>query len=197
MSAFHFSVIILAAGMSSRLGRPKQLLPYKGATLLQQTIRCAIASGCSYHLVVLGANAAQVSKEIDQTRTHITLNAAWQEGMGSSIRSGIQDLLTLAPGTDGVLLMVCDQPFVTPALLNSLVDTHLQTGKPVVTSDYGNADGPPVFFHKSLFPELQSLTGSGAKKIVQKYKNEAAAFPFPQGRFDIDTERDYEQLMKE
>jgi molybdenum cofactor cytidylyltransferase len=197
MNSFHFSVVILAAGLSSRMGRPKQLLPYKGITLLQQAIGCASASDCSCHLVVLGANAALVSKEIDQAKTHITLNPAWEEGMASSIRNGMQNLLTLAPGTEGVVLMVCDQPYVTPSLLNSLVTTHLQTGKPVVTSGYGNVTGPPVFFHHSLFPELLRLTGdSGAKKIVQLYKKEVALVPFPEGRFDIDTEIDYQELIK-
>src|SRR5690349_672714 len=101
MNPFHFSIVILAAGLSSRLVRPKQLLPYKGITLLQQAIRCAIASDCSCHLVVLGANATLVSKETDQAKTHITVNPAWAEGMASSIRHGIRELLTLAPGTQG------------------------------------------------------------------------------------------------
>src|SRR5690349_2328685 len=147
MNSFHFSIVILAAGLSSRMGRPKQLLPYKGTTLLQQAISCAAYSNCSFHLVVLGANAALLSKETDLAKTHITPNPHWQEGMASSVRHGIQDLLTLAPGTEGVVLMVCDQPYVTPSLINSLVTTHLQTGKSVVTSGYGNVTGPPVFFH--------------------------------------------------
>jgi molybdenum cofactor cytidylyltransferase len=135
--------------------------------------------------------------EVDQQKVHLAINTEWPEGMASSIRLGLNTLLQVASSSDGVILMVCDQPYVTPSLLNDLIKAHMDTSKPIVTCSYGNTYGPPTLFHKSLFTELLQLKGdTGARKIVQQHANDVGVISFPQGIIDIDTQSDYEKLTK-
>ena len=117
--------------------------------------------------------------------------------MASSVRCGLNTLLQLAPSTDAVIIMVCDQPFVTTQLLNDLLATQHETGKSIVTSFYENIPGPPALFHKIIFPELLALKGdAGARKIVERHADDLATVPFPKGIIDIDTAADYEALQQ-
>jgi molybdenum cofactor cytidylyltransferase len=188
-------IILLAAGGSSRLGKPKQLLLYKGQTLLQNTLSVALTSNAQSVMVVLGANADILQTEITNGKIHVVVNDDWQEGMGSSIRTGVKAITEINPSTEGVILLVCDQPFINSALLNNLITAHQKTGKEIVACTYGNTFGPPVFFHQSLFSELLQLKGdTGARSIVQKHLDNMEAIPFPEGIFDIDTKGDYEKI---
>jgi molybdenum cofactor cytidylyltransferase len=194
----NFAVILLAAGKSSRLGHPKQLLLYDGQTLLQHSLQVASASNANPIVVVLGAQADIIKKEIDQAEAHIVVNADWQEGMASSIRSGVKHLVQIFPSVEGAILMVCDQPYVTSSLLNDLIATHQNTGKPIVTCGYANTFGPPTLFHKSLFPELLQLKADvGARGILRQHTDQAEVILFPEGSLDIDTEADYQKLSKD
>jgi molybdenum cofactor cytidylyltransferase len=191
----NIGIIILAAGASSRLGRPKQLLPYNDKTLLQHSVQTALASASRPVLVVLGAEADTLQNELNGNDVHIVRNAEWKEGMASSIRCGIKAFSEISPAAKGVILMVCDQPFVTAPLLNELVAAHQKTGKPVVTCGYDNTFGPPVFFHPSLFEELLGLKGDiGARGVVHHHADAVEVIPFPQGTIDVDTEADYEKI---
>lgn len=193
--ATNIGVIVLAAGASSRLGKPKQSLLYKGKTLLQHTISTALASPAQPVVVVLGANEEVL--ETKDSDVQVVVNAQWQEGMASSIRCGLEAFTRRSSTADGIILMVCDQPFVTAMLLNHLVEAHQKTGKPIVASGYDNTFGPPVFFHHTFFEELRTLTGdTGARSIVRRHKDAAEIIPFPQGSFDIDTEADYNRLLQ-
>lgn len=193
----NIGVILLAAGESSRLGKPKQLLLYDGRTFLQHSLEVAKASDADPVVVVLGASADVIQQRIDGSTEHVIVNSEWQEGMASSIRFGITALLEISPLAEGVILMVCDQPYVTSTLLKSLMMAHKETGKPVVASSYENTFGPPVFFHKTIFPELLQLRGDiGARGIIRQHADEAELFPFPKGDMDIDTEADYKKLSK-
>lgn len=155
-------------------------------------------SNAGFILVVLGAHADQLKKEVDGTKAMVVENSDWQEGMASSIRCGIATLTEMSPNTAGAILMVCDQPYVTSSLLNDLLKAHLDTGKPIVTCSYANTFGPPAFFYKNLFPELLSLTGDvGARSVIRQHANEVAVVLFQKGRIDIDTEKDFENLEKE
>jgi molybdenum cofactor cytidylyltransferase len=99
------------------------------------------------------------------------------------------------PLAKGLILMVCDQPYVSAALLNDLLATHYNTGKPIVTSGYAGTVGPPTLFHRSIFPELLQLQGdAGARSVLNKHRDEVEIVSFPQGRQDIDTEEDYQRL---
>ncbi len=188
-------VIILAAGASSRLGSPKQLLAYSGATLLQHSIEAAQSSYASSVLVVLGANAEIIKSAINHTPANVVVNPDWKEGMASSIRCGLQTLVELHPETEAIIFMVADQPFVTAALLNNLMELNRNDQRSIVASKYGSTFGTPVLFTRKFFPELMELTGDvGAKSLVRKYMNEAAFVSFPKGEIDIDTVEDYQKL---
>jgi molybdenum cofactor cytidylyltransferase len=189
-------IIILAAGSSSRLGRPKQMLPYHGKSLLEHAVDVANDADTGPVIVVLGSDASSLEKLIDEKKIHIVNNQEWQEGMGSSVRCGVQTLLHMAPEIESAIIMVCDQPFVSAVLLKELVAAHEVSGKPIVTSQYKNAVGPPAFFHRSVFPDLLALKGdAGARKVIEKRKEEMATVPFTEGEIDIDTEADYAALQ--
>ena len=189
------AIIILAAGSSSRMGRPKQLLPYNGKSLLEHTVDMANDADANPVIVVLGANATLLEKEIKEKKIHIVENKEWKEGMASSVRCGLNTLLHIAPSADAVIIMVCDQPFVSSSLLNEMIAVQKRTGKPIVSSQYDTAIGPPALFHKTIFPELLELKGdAGARKIIEQQRNEVAIVLFTNGNIDIDTERDYKAL---
>ena len=194
-SETNIGIILLAAGSSSRLGRPKQLLSYDGQTLLQHTIQVASDSNAHPVVVVLGAQAEMIRNDIKEIDVNLVDNPDWQEGMASSIRSGINAFTEIAPDAEGMILMVCDQPHVNPSLLNEIITAHKRTGKPIVACSYEKTFGPPVFFHRSLFAELLQLKGDiGARSVVRQHTDEVEVIPFPEGVFDIDTEADFKNL---
>jgi molybdenum cofactor cytidylyltransferase len=189
-------IIILAAGASTRLGEPKQNLLYKGKTLLQHAIHEAVDSLADIVIVVLGANADVVEKDINE-KVFIVYNTRWQEGMASSINAGLNELQEIQPNISDVLLMLCDQPFVDAALLNKLVLQKQSTSKPIIACTYNNTIGPPALFDAIYFPELLSLKGQeGAKKILMKYADDVFVIPFAEGAIDIDTKEDYKKLSE-
>ena len=189
------AIIVLAAGSSSRMGRPKQLLSYNGKSLLEHTIDTSIDADTNPVIVVLGANAALLEKVVDQKKVRVVVNKEWNEGMASSIRYGLNSLMHMAPLTEALILMVCDQPYVSASLLNELITTQKNTGKLIVISQYENTIGPPALFYKTMFPELMQLKGdAGARKIVEQHKSDVATVLFTQGNIDIDTEADYKAL---
>ncbi len=186
-------LIILAAGESSRLGQPKQNLQFNGQTLLQHAVDSAQQSKCKPVIVVLGANADKI-KSIAETST--LYNKDWKEVMASSIRTAINDIKKDS-SVDKVIIMLCDQPFVSAELLNSLIDKQIETEKPIVACTYNGTIGVPALFDRSLFAELLLLQGhEGAKKILKVHTSEVATTPFEQGSIDIDTPDDYERLRK-
>lgn len=188
-------IVILAAGSSSRLGNPKQLLEYGGKSLLQNAVDAAVNSNADEVVVVLGANADEISKGIDKSNVNTIINTEWKEGMASSVRNGLNELLFISPSTDAVIFMVCDQPHISSMVINELINTQSETGKPIVTCNYGEVMGPPALFHKSLFPELMQLKGdAGARKIILQHSNDVATILFAKGNIDIDTNEDYEAL---
>lgn len=188
-------IILLAAGSSSRLGRPKQLLPFDGHSLLQHSVQEALASNAQPVVIVLGANSDTLRKEIMGDNVHVVMNAEWQQGMASSIRSGVKALTEISPASEGVIVMVCDQPFVTATLLNILITAYQKTRKPIVACSYENTFGPPVFFHHSLFKELLRLKGDvGARGVVRQHIDTVEVIPFPQGIYDVDTEAGYQRV---
>ncbi|MES2703887.1 MAG: nucleotidyltransferase family protein [Bacteroidota bacterium] len=195
MSEHNTGIIVLAAGASSRLGRPKQLLPYLGTTLLQHTLQVATGAATGKVIVILGANAAEIEKEIMEQNVQVAINNYWQEGMGSSIRFGLTQLLNVRPEVDAAIIMLCDQPHVTTGLLNDLVAARMHTQKKIIASSYSSIIGVPAIFDASLFPELLLLKGDvGAKNIIQRHSGGLGVISFEKGIVDIDTAADYEKL---
>jgi molybdenum cofactor cytidylyltransferase len=189
-------IIILAAGASTRLGEPKQQLLYKGKTLLQHAVDAAVESMAQLVIVVLGANAEVIKNDITNQGVTIVHNKDWEEGMASSIRTGITELQKLSPDIDNAILMLCDQPFVDVALLNNLILKKQQTSTPIIACAYNNTVGPPALFDKTYFNALPSLKGQeGAKKLLMKCSNEVFTIPFDKGAIDIDTVEDYAKIV--
>lgn len=191
------AVVILAAGQSSRMGQPKQLLKYQNKTLLQHAIDTAKQSSVQSIIVVLGSNADIILPETDVFGIQVVKNDDWQTGMASTIGCGIQTLRTRNTDVDAVILMVCDQPFATSDLLNSLIEKQKETGKSIIASQYGGTIGTPALFQKQFFTELMELKGdSGAKKVMMQDKDLLATVPFSKGSIDIDTIDDYKTLVE-
>jgi molybdenum cofactor cytidylyltransferase len=188
-------LVILAAGSSSRLGFPKQTLLYKGKTLLELAIEAGLKSKCKPVMVVLGANAEAIEPGIKHNDVTLIHNPHWAEGMTSAIRVAISHLEKHIE-IDSVIIMLCDQPFVNRALIDSLLYKQQQTGSQIVACAYKNTIGVPVLFKRSLFTELLSLQGQdGAKKLLQAHPDDIATVPFEKGGIDIDTLADYEDLI--
>jgi molybdenum cofactor cytidylyltransferase len=191
-----YGILILAAGNSSRLGEPKQLLRYKGKTLISNVVDAATSVVPTRVTAVTGANAELISNELSKSSVSIVYNPHWQEGMSSSIRIGITHLKHKNPHLQGVILSVSDQPFVSSSLFLTLIETVKSTKKGIVASLYDNTFGTPVLFQKQYFDSLLCLKGvEGAKKLIKQFPEDVATIPFPQGGIDIDTQEDYRLLI--
>lgn len=190
------AIIILAAGNSSRLGRPKQLLEYKETTLLKNTISEALKVENSFVILVTGSNNNLIEKELNSSEISIAFNSEWESGMSSSIIKGIQEVLYLNSDCESCILTVCDQPFVTSSVFENLMKESERAKKGIAASAYSETLGTPVLFHKKYFEELLELKGQeGAKKLIKKYAEDVASVLFEKGNIDIDTEEDYEKLI--
>jgi molybdenum cofactor cytidylyltransferase len=185
-------IIILAAGASTRMGSPKQLLQFAGKSLIRHSVQIALASKCFPVVVVLGANKELIKLELEDLPVFVAENPEWEQGMASSIRCGLEMLTSVFPGAKATIVMLCDQPFVNTLFINNLVDTFEKEPDHIVASYYGNDFGVPAAFPKKFFNELLSLQGNaGAKKLIQQHKAEVVPVVFPEGLVDIDTPEDY------
>ena len=186
--------IVLAAGASSRLGQPKQLLEFEGEPLLRRVMRAAAGAGCSPVVVVLGANADGIIREVPIAGVTVVRNEEWERGVGSSIRCGLRHLLDSSPKIDAVVLVTCDQPFVDAGVIATLRAQFETSGKPIVASRYAKTLGVPALFDRTCFDALLALPdNSGAKGIIEARVGEVMSIEFEAGAFDIDTSGDYER----
>jgi molybdenum cofactor cytidylyltransferase len=183
-------IIVLAAGGSSRLGTPKQLIPFGGGTLLAHAARTALATRATRVVVVLGANADACHAALVGLAVEIVVHAAWAEGQASSLRAGLAALRATGEAPDAAIIMLCDQPYVSSRLLASLTDRYIATRAPIVASQYDDGTiGPPVLFDRALFDQLHALRGDvGAKRVIEANGARCEIVPFPGGMIDIDTE---------
>lgn len=196
-TAKNIALIILAAGKSSRLGSPKQLLKYQGKNLLQHSIDVALGSNAAPVLLVLGSESDEIKKQLNKDRIILIENPDWESGMASSIKYGINKILTGFPEKEAVIIMVCDQPYVSSDLLNKLISAYQASGKNIIASRYDQILGTPALFHKTMFAELTALEGDrGAKILFNKFSDEIALVDFKDGGIDIDTSEDYKNLAK-
>lgn len=189
-------IIILAAGSSSRFGSIKQLLYFNNKTLLQHVIDEAVYAGAEPIVVVTGANANEISKEIKDEKVTIVFNEQWQQGMASGIVAGLKKAITLNNDIEKIIIAVCDQPFVSSALFKQLYQTQDEIMQHIVAGSYADTIGTPALFTQKYFDALMNLQGEeGAKKILKANKDDVATIDFPQGNIDIDTQEDYQQLL--
>jgi molybdenum cofactor cytidylyltransferase len=188
------AVILLAAGGSVRLGKPKQLIPFKGLSLIRHIAKISVASEAQSVHVVLGAYAELLKLQLLGLPVRIVFNNRWGEGVSSSIRAGIDSIDRSAKA---VLLVLCDQPLVSPRLLNRMIESYHLKHPPIVASQYASTLGVPALFDRSLFPELTRLSGDrGAKHIIMNHRNKTISIPFPEGIVDIDSFEDEINLSR-
>ncbi len=191
-------IIIIAAGQSKRLGVPKQLLMYEGKTLINRLIDNIKTTFNFPMVLVLGAYAEKIKSQLTNATINIIENDTWAEGMGTSIKAGLQEIIKKNAKIDGVVVLVCDQPFVNSNHILSLLALQKKSGKPIAACFYANVLGTPALFHQSVFPELLQLKGDvGAKKLINEKFEEVDKLHFEQGLLDIDTVEDYSKLIKE
>jgi molybdenum cofactor cytidylyltransferase len=198
--------IVLAAGASTRLGRPKQLVAYLGETLLGRAVRLAKQAGADPVFAVLGAYSEAMLAEVQHASGRAVINAEWQQGIAGSIHAGLRAVEAVSHAAVGVLLLTCDQPKLTAAHLSTLLRSFTLQPDPIqnpsapveviAASTYQGTLGTPAVFPRTLFPQLLALQGdAGARKILKAPPCPVAAIPLPGGEIDIDTPADLERLM--
>ena len=187
--------IILAAGGSGRFGRPKQLLPFQGESLVRRAVRAATEACGAGVIVVAGDTYALVEAELCESAAVVVENREWQRGLGTSVRCGLQHLIASTPELDAVVLLACDQPFVDARTIAALLAEQTTSGKAIVASSYANTLGIPALFGRSCFEALLALPeDSGAKALIESRPDDVAQIEFEQGAIDIDTPADFQRL---
>lgn len=191
-------IIVLAAGASTRMKEPKQLLQFEGKTLLRRAVETAIATDCKPVVVVLGANFNQTLAEIQDLRVDVCHNTDWRKGLSASLQCGIENLLNLNPNIDAFIATLADQPFVSKDNLLELKNKFLESKKPIVAAEYNGIIGVPALFAKKIFKEFAGISGDkGAKTIIEKYRKTLVTINLPEAALDIDTNEDYLNLEAE
>lgn len=192
------AAIVLAAGGSTRLGRPKQLVQFRGRALIRCAAEAALDSGCSPVVVVLGANASDCAVELHGLPVRLAFNSTWRSGMASSIHTGLNAALSVNAMLDAALLCLCDQPYVRAATLRSIIAARQMHGARIVASEYAGSRGAPALFESSLFAELRALDGEeGARKLLARFAGEVFAVPNATAALDLDTPEDYARLCND
>lgn len=191
-------IIILAAGESKRMGSPKQLLAIEGKSLIKHTAEIALATDCYPVVLVIGAHKPQIAPEIVDLPLTIIDNPTWHEGMASSVRMGLVGMYMTYKDIDAVLILVCDQPHLSLALLEKMVAVHQTKEAPIVACKYAGQVGVPVLFSRKYFEELLDLKGEkGAKSVLMSHLDEAHVVIFEDGAIDLDTPEDYERFKRQ
>lgn len=191
----HTGVVILAAGASRRLGTPKQQVRFQQESLLQRIIHTAQQTTARPVVVVLGAFADTILPDLQNTDAAVVINPNWESGMGSSIQTGLRELIRIDDNISDVLILLCDQPFITSTLLQALISTHHRQNKGITACTYGPITGSPALFSSKYFPALLALAEpEGARKIIRQHQDDMTTVPFPEGIIDIDTPEDLEKL---
>jgi molybdenum cofactor cytidylyltransferase len=184
------AAVVLAAGGSSRMGQPKQLLPFRGRSLLQHAAEVARDAGCDPVVVVLGANADRLRAELDGRAVTVAENPDWGDGPGTSVRTGAA--AAEAAGTDAIVFLLCDQPLVDAEHVVRLIAAQRESGKPMAASGYSGTTGVPAVFARECFADLRALArAAGAKQLLARRPDAVAVVPFPAGAVDLDTPEDY------
>ena len=196
MNHLQVPLILLAAGESRRMGTPKQLLSYKGDSLIRHTATMAAASECNPTVVVIGANSDRISLELENLPVRVTYNTQWQQGMSASIAKGIDTLLKMNINFDAFVVALADQPLITATIYNRLVERYRSNRPQAIASNYSDTIGVPALFDRTLIPKLLKMKQQGgAKQLLHKYSDRAFNLDLPEAAIDIDTPTDYQQLL--
>src|SRR5215467_1037717 len=188
------SAVVLAAGMSRRMGTPKQLLRIEGQTVLELTLGNVRSSQVDEIVLVLGFAAEAVEKETPISNVNVVRNADYEQGMGTSLRSG---LAAVNQAASAAIIVLADQPFVQPATLNKLMECHRGRRAQIVIPTFRGFRGNPVLLDRSVFAELRSLSGDvGCRAIFGNHTEDIYKLPVddPGILLDIDSRDDFMAL---
>jgi molybdenum cofactor cytidylyltransferase len=190
------AAIITAAGAGVRMqGRIKQLLPWRGKSLIENAIEIATQSDASETIVVLGAHADEIRGVIRAPRTQMVVNSEWDTGHASSIRAALD---AVSPMVDAAIFINVDQPLLTPTVVNRMVQRYRETDAEIITPVYAGKRGSPVLFRRVHFDGLRSLRGDqGGRELVAKYADRVERVAFDDERLgvDVDTIEEFESLV--
>jgi molybdenum cofactor cytidylyltransferase len=190
------AAVILAAGGSSRMGQPKQLLQFRGSSLLRRAVDTALAAGAEQVIVVLGHAADQLLPEVEATTATVVLNDQWMEGVSTSLRGG---LAAVSSEARGVFIYPADMPLVTPEALRELARRQQVSGRPSAMTEAGGVRGVPVFITRSLFPALMIQEGDvGGAQYLRAHPESVEAVHFDDADLvrDVDRPEDYARLLE-
>lgn len=194
---FRFGVAILAAGASTRMGTPKQLLEIGGQPLLIRAVEAALASAAWPVVVVLGAQAEKIRPILAPFPVLVTENPAWSEGMAASIRAGVTTLQQFSRRLDAALIALCDQPAFSAATIAQLVAAQRTSGRSIVAARYAGRHGAPALFLREHFPTLTALTGEeGARALLNDQPDLVTSVELPELALDLDTPADVAAIQK-
>jgi len=186
--------IILAAGGSSRFGKPKQLLLWKDLPLIRHVVITALKAGLSPVVVVVGSSAPEVHSAINDLPVRIVNNEDWASGLSSSIHTGV---FSLPKEIGGVVFLQCDQPQIPYSLIKSLVEAHQVTLSPIIAPRINGQRGNPVLFDSSTFSKLLSLEGDiGGRMLFSQFPVQWLIWHDPNLLLDIDTPEDYHKFLE-
>lgn len=183
----------MAAGGSSRLNSPKQLLDWQGDYLINHIIRTVAASNIEDIILLLGNNIDKIKLIILDEKVKIVENHKWQSGMSSSIQTGIT---SLSEDVDGAFIILVDQPFITVTLFNKMIDVFESSNADIIAPRVGDQQANPVLFPRSLFPKILNISGDkGAKSLLKDHKVKWVDWHDANLLLDIDSEDDYQKAI--
>jgi len=188
--------VVLAAGTSSRMGRNKLLLEVGGKSLLRRAVSTALDAGLDPVLVVLGHESERARPELTGLPCEVVLNAGFEEGIHSSVRTGIAAVPT---GCAAAVVLLADMPLVEAEMIRTLIRRYRDGRPPLVVSDYEGVDAPPILYDRALFAELAVLEGEGCgKRVVKRHSSEAVRIRWPAVALtDLDRPEDLERVQGE
>jgi CTP:molybdopterin cytidylyltransferase MocA len=179
--------LVLAAGGSTRLGRPKQLVQIDGVPLVRRAVLTALGCRGVRVLVVVGANQEMVAAALAGLKIEIVHNGNWREGIGSSIRTGIERIIQENRPYDAVMILLADQYKIESEHLERLIEAFHRSGQ-ITASEYDDTMGVPALFPRNALEKLRKLTGdTGARALLRNHGSEITRIPCPQASFDLDT----------
>jgi molybdenum cofactor cytidylyltransferase len=187
------AAVVLAAGLSRRMGQAKLLMPVGGRAIVRYVVESVLAGGVDLVWVVTGPDVEPIEAALAGLEVQIAVNPAPEEGQASSLRAGIA---ALPASVDAVLIALGDQPSLAPPIIPALLAARRTSPKLIVAPRYRDGQGNPVLFKREIFPELLRLTGDqGARPIIQKEPARVEwvelDLPMPP---DVDTLDDYEKI---
>jgi molybdenum cofactor cytidylyltransferase len=191
------SAIVLAAGESKRMGRPKQLLAWQGKTLLRHVLESLMKSNADEIILVLGHEAEAIRKSLPPFQIKIVINPDYQQGMASSLRQG---LLAIDPRSEAFLVLLADQPGIGPEIMNRMIRDFQQANpkRGIVRPVYRGLQGHPVLISVRYLQEAIQLQGDvGARQILMNHPEDILEMDVDQDVVlkDIDTPEEYQKYM--